>query len=234
MSETTVRRAMVIMAHPDDGDFIAAGTMAKWAKEGWEVVLVVVTDGSRGSEDPNLTPEKLREIREAEQRAAAKTLGVSDVVFLGYEDGALEDSTSVRRDLVRLIRQHRPLRVIAQDPTHRWSGQSYINHPDHMAAGNAALVAVYPLARNRPSFRELLAEGLEPFSVPELYLAGTSVPDCWIDVGDTLELKVAALREHRSQIGDWDVEAQMKEWAHGTADGHDMEYAESFKYFKLG
>lgn len=224
---------MVIVAHPDDADFLAAGTMAKWAREGIEVTLVVITDGSKGSDDPEMSPERLVKIREEEQRAAAATLGVRDVVFLGYEDGALQDNTSVRHDLTRLIRQYRPSRVICMDPTVRWHGSGYINHPDHIAGANAALAAVSLLARNRPSFPDLAAAGLEPHKVKHLYLGSTATPDHWVDIGETIDLKVQALRQHRSQLDGHDVEPMIREWAARDAEGHGMQYAESFKLFTL-
>ncbi len=226
-------RAMVIVAHPDDADHACAGTVAKWVREGLELTLVVITDGGKGSDNPVLTPERLIPIRLAEQRAAASCLGVRDVVFLMYEDGALEDTPALRRDLVRLIRERRPDRLICLDPTSRWLGRGYLNHPDHIAGGSAALAAVFPLARNRSSFRELLALGLEPHRVHEVYLTGTSSPDTWIDVGDTLDLKIQALQQHRSQVDGAAVGEMLRERARRCAQGHGMEYAEDFRYFEL-
>lgn len=227
-------RAMVIVAHPDDADFVAAGTMARWAREGKEVILVVITDGSKGSDDPNMSPELLVPLREAEQRAAAARLGVAEVVFLGYEDGVLEDTLALRRDLTRVIRRYRPSRAICMDPTMRWSGQGYINHPDHIAGADAALAAIYPLARNRGSFRDLLEEGLEPHKVEHVYVAATGSPDCWIDIADTIDLKVEALRMHASQVDGEQVESMIRAWAKEDGERHGMAYAESFKYFRLG
>jgi len=226
--------ALVVVAHPDDADFMAAGTMAKWVREGVEVVLVVITDGSKGSEDPEMTRQRLVQIRQAEQRSAARRLGVREVAFLGYEDGVLEDTLALRRDLTRVIRLYRPDRMICMDPTVRWFGSGYINHPDHIAAANAALAAVSLLARNRPSFPELLAEGLEPHKVPLLYLGSTATPDHWVDISSTIDLKIQALREHRSQLNGDEIEPMIREWARRDAAGHDMEYAESYKLFKLG
>lgn len=229
-------RVMVIVAHPDDADFLAAGSVAKWTREGCEVTLVVVTDGSKGSDDPEMLPEKLIEIRQVEQRAAARVLGTKEVVFLGYEDGALVDSPRLRRDLTRVIRLHQPERVVTMDPTARFHGDGYVNHPDHIAAGTVASWAVSLFARNRPSFRDLLAEGLEPYKVRELYLGSSTEPNVWVDIGSTIDLKIAALREHKSQLSPDHLDEMMREWARGAAKASgnaSIEYAESFRRLEL-
>jgi LmbE family N-acetylglucosaminyl deacetylase len=223
-----------MVPHPDDADFTAAGTIALWAKEGWHVILVVITDGSKGTEDPDMTPERIIRIRKEEQHRAAAHLGICEITFLGYEDGLLEDSHHLREDLTRLIRQHKPTRVICMDPTMRYGGDGYVNHPDHVASGNAVLAAVSLLARNRPSFRYLLADGLEPHKVAELYVGATGEANCWIDISTTIEQKVAALCEHKSQISPEEIDKNMREWAKRDAEGHGMEYAESFRLMKLG
>ncbi|MFQ5617039.1 MAG: PIG-L deacetylase family protein, partial [Anaerolineales bacterium] len=156
-------RVLVISAHPDDPDFGAAGTVACWAKSGAKITYVIVTDGSKGSSEPDMTSKELIEIRETEQRAAAEVLGVAEVVFLGYEDGRAANTIELRRDLVRQIRLHRPDVLITHDPAARIINNRYINHPDHRAVGDAALDAVFPLARDRLNFPEHEAEGLEPF-----------------------------------------------------------------------
>jgi LmbE family N-acetylglucosaminyl deacetylase len=233
--ETTTppKRAMVIVAHCDDAEFMCAGTIAKWGREGFEVMLVVCTDSSKGSEDPEMSPWKLTALRIEEQRAAAKVLGVERIEFLGHTDGELEDSKPLRRELVRLIRSWKPQRVICMDPTMRYSPDGYVNHPDHIAAANAALAAVYPFARNRPTFPELLAEGLEPFSVPELYMSGFRDANHWVDIEDTIELKVKALREHKSQLGDWDPDEMIRDWARRSGAGQLLDYAEAYRLLKL-
>ena len=233
----TPPRALVFAAHPDDADFLAAGTLARWAREGWEIRLVVATDGSKGSDDPDMLPERLISLRQTEQRAASAVLGLADVIFLGHEDGMLEDGPRLRREFTRLIRLYRPERVVAMDPTVRWQGNGYINHPDHIAAGSAVLAAVSLYARNRPSFRDLLAEGLEPHVVRELYLGASAEPNVWVDIGATLDLKIAALREHRSQIGEDGLADMIREWARGAAKAANdpaIEFAEDFRRFELG
>jgi LmbE family N-acetylglucosaminyl deacetylase len=229
------KRVAVIVAHPDDAEFICAGTVARWVAEGHEIAYVLLTSGDKGSDDPAVTGEQLVAVREAEQRAACEVLGVRDVVFLRYEDAMLVPDLAMRRDLVRVIRRLRPDVVVCQDPTVRWVEQSYLNHPDHRAAGEATLDAIYPAARDRLTFPELLAEGLEPHKVREVYLAGAKDPDVAVDITDHLETKLAALRAHASQLVGWDPESAVREWARDTAGRFEGsgEYVESFKYFKL-
>lgn len=226
---------MIITAHPDDAEFTAAGTVAKWTRQGVIVIYVICTDGSRGSNDPQMKPEQLVAIRKAEQKAAARVLGVEEIVYLDYEDGSLEPTLALRRDLTREIRRYRPDIVICPDPTVRYYGDNYLNHPDHRAAGDAALDAVFPSARTRYIFPELLDEGLEPHRVREVYIRGALPPNLWVDISDTMELKIAALREHVSQVGrseGW--EERVRARARQAAEGQDMAYAESFKRIILG
>ena len=232
---TGPKRIAVIVAHPDDAEFICAGTVARWAAEGHRITYVLLTSGDKGSADPAVTGAQLVAVREAEQRAARDVLGVEEVVFLGYEDAMLVPDLAMRRELVRVIRRLRPDVVVCQDPTVRWVDQDYLNHPDHRAAGEATLDAVYPAARDRMTFPELLAEGLEPHKVREFYLAGAKDPDVAIDITAHLETKLASLRAHASQIADWDPEPMVREWARETAGRFpdSGEYVESFKYFKL-
>ena len=233
MEAPAPRRAMVIVAHPDDAEFGVAGTVALWVNDGVEVTYVLITDGNKGSNDPTMVPEQLAAIRRQEQRAAAAVIGVKEVVFLGYEDAVLEPTLELRRDLARVIRRYKPDAVICQDPSMRWAGQEYINHPDHRAAGEAALAAIYPAARDPLTFPELLLEGLQPHKVSEVYLMMPTAPDHWIDIGATLDLKLASLREHRSQIGEG-TEEMIRRWAAEAARDRDgMEAAELYKYFNL-
>jgi LmbE family N-acetylglucosaminyl deacetylase len=227
-------RVMVITAHPDDAEFTVAGTVAKWVREGKTVIYVICTDGSRGSNDPKVRPEHLVVIRKAEQEAAARLLGVEEVVYLGYEDGSLEPTLALRRDLAREIRRYRPDIVVCPDPTVRYYGDSYLNHPDHRAAGDAALDAVFPSACTRYIFPELLAEGLEPHEVREVLIRGSLSPNFWVDISDTIELKIAALREHESQVSrskGW--EERVRARSQQAAAGQDMAYAESFRRIVL-
>ena len=236
------RRVLMIQAHPDDAEFMCAGTVAKWVQEGAEVHYCSITSGDKGTSDPNITGPEIASIREHEQRNACEVLGVKSVIFLGYQDATLVPDLSLRRELTRVIRRVKPDVLMCQDPTMRFSGQRYINHPDHIAAGEAALAAVFPSARDHKTFPELLDEGLEAHITPEVYIFGANEADMWVDISSSIDTKIAALREHRSQVGDrHDKLAEMiYEWGRETARLHPHkpddfgEFAESFKYIKLG
>jgi LmbE family N-acetylglucosaminyl deacetylase len=224
--------AMVIVAHPDDAEFMVAGTVAKWCAEGAAVTYVIVTKGDKGSDDPAMTPSRLTAIREAEQRAAGGILGVQNFVFMGYEDGYLQHTLALREDLTRLIRIHRPQVVVCFDPTNRFLGDNYVNHPDHRASGDAAIDAVFPSARDRLTFPALLADGLEPHKVAELWLGGSAQPNVWVDIGETLSLKQQALAAHPSQLGP-EIQEFALEMGRGSAIGQPFEFAESFRRIVL-
>ncbi len=221
---------LCISAHPDDNEFGIAGTVAKWARGGREIVFCLVTSGSAGTNEHTPTNDGLVPIREHESWEAAKILGVKDIVFLRYQDGVVEPTLGLRRDLTRVIRQYKPDAVLCGDPTTRFFGHGYLNHPDHRAVASAALDAVFPSAETRFIFPELLAEGLEPHKVKEVWITFGTQPDTWIDVADTLDVKCAALKAHRSQIGsgEW-IDKQMREWAKAEGDGTGIEYAESYR-----
>jgi LmbE family N-acetylglucosaminyl deacetylase len=198
----TVARILVITAHPDDVDFGAAGTIAGWTEAGIPVTYCVVTDGDGGGFDPTAPRDQIPIIRRAEQEAAAREVGVTDVRFLGYPDGAVTVTPELRRDLSRVIRQVRPQRVVTHSPERNWEN-IYASHPDHLAVGEAAACAVYPDARNPFQFPELLAdEGLADHIVGEMWLLGGPSPNHFSDVTDTYERKLAALQRHISQMTD--------------------------------
>ena len=226
------RSLMVVVAHPDDAEFMVAGTAAKWAKAGCEVTYVVITKGDKGSDDPEMTPERLTEIREAEQRAAGSILGVKHFEFMGYDDGYLQPTLELRRDLARLIRKYRPEVLVTFDPTNRIYGDTYVNHPDHRAAGDAAMDAVFPTARDRLTFPELLREGFEPWKVRQLWLGHPTQANAYVDVSDTIELRRQALRAHPSQLDEEAVEfaVQMCQWTGAQAE---LPYAEAFRRIVL-
>jgi LmbE family N-acetylglucosaminyl deacetylase len=221
--------AMVIVAHPDDAEFTMAGTIAAWTKGGCQVTYVVCTDGNAGTHEPGMTRERLAEIRRDEQRAACATLGVGKVVFLGYDDGLLQPTLDLRRDLVRMIRQYKPQVVLTADPTRLFSGDRYINHPDHRAAGQAALDAVAP-ASEMPL---LWPETGEPHKVHRVYVYGNSEPNEWVDITATIETKIEALRKHASQLGEWDPTDRIKNWSAETGKDKGMAHAESFRVITL-
>jgi len=229
---TAVRRILVVVAHPDDAEFGCAGSVARWVGEGRDVFYCLVTNGNRGSNDPSMTPERLARIREDEQRAAARTLGVKDLVFLGYPDGELEDTREARRDVVREIRRFRPDRVVTQNPFPTLN--PYSGHRDHRHAGRLALDAVYPYARDRLHFPEVLAEGFKPHKVREVYLMGHTEPDTFVDVSGTMDRKLAALRCHASQLKDFSgVEGLVRQRAADVGKPHGYTYAEAFRVIDL-
>lgn len=197
VAPTTV---LAVGAHPDDVDFGAAGTLAAWADAGTRVVYCVVTDGGAGGFDPTISREAMRDLRRREQREAAARVGAAEVVFLGYEDGEVQVTKALRRDLARVIRQVRPEIVVCQSPERRWDGPVQTNHPDHLATGAAVLAAVYPDARNPFAHPELAEEGLAPHLVEEIWLYGSPHPNLVIDITKTLERKLRAIAQHASQL----------------------------------
>jgi LmbE family N-acetylglucosaminyl deacetylase len=224
--------ALVLFAHPDDAEFTCGGTVARWAREGCEVHYVCLTDGSAGSNEPGVTREELRPIRDREQRAAAEVLGVKSVTFLGEVDGMLEVNLDTRRKVCREVRRLRPEVIVAQDPSRLWFGTGYINHTDHKRAGELALSAIMPDAPTRPMFPELLDDGLEPFEVPNLYLS-VNEPEAYVDITDTIDLKLKALAQHVSQLKVEDVEKWVRERASTWGEQAGCEYAEGFKAFSF-
>ena len=228
---------LVVMAHPDDAEFGCGGTIARWAAAGKVINYVLCTSGDKGSSDPNLSPYKLAQIRRQEQINAAHALGARDVTFLSYEDGTLRNTLELQRDIVREIRRFRPDAVICQDPTMRFGGNRYLNHPDHRAAGDACLDAVYPSARDPHVFPELLVEDFQPHKVREVFMSTTQNADVWVDITDCFERKLAALREHASQVGDRldQLTERIRERSRAVARANNVpfELAEGFRYFRL-
>jgi len=223
------KRVLVVLAHPDDPEFGAGGTIARWTDEGLTVHYVIVTDGSKGSGEPDMTPRRLATIRVDEQRAAAAVLGVSEVVFLGLPDGEIAPDLALRHAITRQIRRWQPDIVVTHDPASLY-WDNFINHPDHRAVGQATLDAIYPTARDRLNAAHLLVEGLEPHVVREIYLTGSRNPDAWIDISPTFDRKLSALRQHVTQIKDFEaLEARLRERHAGMAEGHGMALAEAFK-----
>jgi LmbE family N-acetylglucosaminyl deacetylase len=197
-----VTRVLVVTAHPDDVDFGSAGTVAAFTKAGLEVTYCIVTNGDAGGSDRSMPRSEMAALRQREQRAAAAEVGVTDVRFLGHPDGMVQATIALRRDISRVIRQVRPERVLTQSPERRWDF-IFASHPDHLAAGEAAVCAVYPDARNPFAHPELLAdEGLEPWTVNELWIMGGNDANTAVETTATIGQKVAALLRHESQIGD--------------------------------
>ncbi len=227
---------MSIHAHPDDQDFTIAGTLAKWAKAGCEIISVIITSGDAGSNDPSKGAEykpQLAQLREEEQRAANKVLGIKETVFLRYPDGELVATVALRKDLTRLIRQYKPDAVLTGDPSGWFYGNSYINHPDHRAAAEAATYAVFPSAGTRLIFPDLLTAGYEPHNVKRLYIHGNEKPDTWVDISETIDTKIEALKKHVSQIDTHNVDDEMKKWAEEDGKEKGLRYAEAFRVMIL-
>jgi len=219
-------QVMVVTPHPDDAEFGVAGTVARWVCEGKSVIYVVCTSGEKGTNDPNMKPDELAKIREQEQLAVAKLLRVREVIFLRYPDQSLEDTPEFRKEIVRLIRMYRPETVVTADPYRR-----YMWHRDHRIAGQVVLDAIFPYARDRLAYPDLLEEGLQPHKVEEALLWGTEDSNYRSDITDTFDIKVAALRCHKSQVGGHpfsDMEKWLREWAKTMAEGEDFELAEAF------
>lgn len=226
-------RALVVVAHPDDAEFGAGGTIARWTELGTEVSYCVVTDGASGSADPEMTRERLVAIRAEEQRAACKELGVDDVSFLGYRDGFLEPTIEARRKVAAEIRRRRPEAVVTLNPALRWSSWGYINHPDHRAVGDLVLHSINPAASTRLWDTTLIDEGLEPWDVAELWLMSFGDGPDLVDVTATFERKLTALRHHASQLAGWDPEARLRETAAQRGATAGVELAEAFTVLRF-
>ncbi len=222
---------LVVTPHPDDAEFGVAGTVARWMRQGRSVVYVVCTNGDKGTSDANTKPEELAGIREQEQLAAARLLGVREVNFLRHPDQGLEDTDAFRKEIVRLIRSYRPETVVTGDPYRR-----YIWHRDHRIAGQVTLDAVFPYARDALSYPDLLKEGLHPHNVKEVLLWASEDSDYRSNITDTFDIKIAALRCHKSQIEnnlppDW--EDRLRQWYKSMAEGEDFELAEAFHHAEM-
>ena len=237
-TEYIPRRAMSIHAHPDDQDFTVSGTLAKWARAGCEVISVIITSGDSGSNDPAKGADykaELARLREDEQRLANQLLGIRETVFMRYPDGELVPTLELRKDLTRLIRRFKPEAVISGDPTAVLYGNSYVNHPDHRAAAEAALYAAFPSAGSRLMFADLLAEGLEPHDVKRIYIHGSEKPDTWVDISGTIDLKIEALKKHLSQPDTHrDVDKLLREWAREEGAQKRLKYAETYRVMNFG
>lgn len=224
---------MAIVAHPDDIEFSCAGTLARWARAGARISMVLCTSGDVGIDQPGMTRQRAKEIREAEARAAAQIIGASEIIFLGEPDGLLVATLELRKKLVREIRRFRPEVVITGDPTIVWAGKDYINHPDHRAAAQAALDATFPAAGQPNLFEELAEEGFLAHKPRKVFVTVWEGGDQFVGIDETIQVKIAALRAHASQMGDWDPEPMIREWASAAAAGKEIGYAEAFRVVTL-
>ena len=217
IADSEISRVLAVTAHPDDIEFGAAGTIAQWTAKGIEVSYCIATNGDQGGEDPDIPRDQMPIIRQKEQRDAGKVLGVTDIEFLNYRDGWLEPTIELRKKIVRAIRRVKPDRMIIQSPERNWDRLG-ASHPDHMAAGEAAIQAVYPDARNRFAFMDLLDEGLEPWRVKEVWVTSMVTPNHYVDITDTFANKMAALHAHVSQTAhNADLEKMVREWGERNA-----------------
>jgi LmbE family N-acetylglucosaminyl deacetylase len=232
MSSYIPERAMFIFAHPDDIEFSVAGTAAKWAKHGSEVTYVVLTDGNVGSHDPEMTRKQIGQIRRQEQAAAAKVAGAAHCIFLGYDDGSLEPTLTLRKQLVKLIRQHKPNALVCGDPNMYFRGER-LNHPDHRAAARAALDAVFPACEMRLLYPEFEAEGIQPHKVNFVFITTDQELNHFEDISESIDTKLEALNEHRSQLGDIDYSERMRERAANIGKQVGLAYAEAFRRFTV-
>jgi LmbE family N-acetylglucosaminyl deacetylase len=226
-------RALVVIAHPDDAEFGAAGTVARWVEAGTQVSYLVVTDGASGSADPQMTRERLVALRVEEQRAACAALGVGHVEFLGYRDGYLSPSIEARCKVAAAIRRIRPEVVMTLNPDVRWTSWGYINHPDHRAVGDLVLHAINPAASTRLWDPTLIEEGLEPWDVAELWMMGFGDGAERVDITATFDRKLAALRAHASQMNGWDPEPRMREMGARLGQNVGVELAEAFTVLRF-
>lgn len=228
------KQVLAIAAHPDDIDFGAGGTVAKLTAAGAEVTYCLITDGDAGGFDPEVPRSKIPQIRQEEQRAAAEVLGVTNVVFLGYHDGELTITHGLRRDISRVIRQTKPDLALVQTPI-RNLDRMYASHPDHLAAGEAAMQAIYPDARNPFAHPSLLAdEELAAWTVPQVWIMGNSDPNHWVDVRSTLDLKIAALRQHKSQTEHLEnLPTFIREWGERNATEANLEPGSVVEAFRV-
>lgn len=221
---------MTIAPHPDDPEFGAGGTLASLAARGKKIIYIICTNGNKGSSDPNMTSEQLVAIRQAEQLAAARILGISKVIFLEHDDQSLEDTPEFRKELVVQIRRYRPQMIITTDPYRK-----YLWHRDHRICGQAVMDATFPCARDRLAYPDLINEGLEPHKVKELYFFGAEQPNHFVDVTMTFKIKMAALRCHQSQVGRFPAEweTNYRKRLASNAAGCDFELAEAFYRLEL-
>jgi LmbE family N-acetylglucosaminyl deacetylase len=234
IADSEIERVLVVTAHPDDCDFGAAGTIAKWSAAGIKVSYCIATNGDQGGEDPNVPRDEMPKIRQREQRDAGKAVGVEDITFLNYRDGWLVPTIELRKDIVRQIRITRPQRMLIQSPDRNWD-RLFASHPDHMAAGEAAIQAVYPDYRNPFAFEDLLKdEGLEPWRVREVWVMSSQSPDHFVDITDVFDKKMQALHAHVSQTAhNPDLEKMVREWGEKNAAANNLAEGKIVEVFKI-
>ena len=225
--------AMAIVAHPDDIEFSCAGTLSRWARAGSRISLVLCTSGDVGINEPGMTKARAAEIRELEAKEGAMIIGATEIIFLGEPDGMLQPTLELRKRLVREIRRFKPEVVVCGDPTIVWAGNDYINHPDHRASATAALDATFPAAGQPNLYEDLELDGYKAHKPRKVYVTSWGEADLYVNIEETIENKIEALKAHKSQMGDWDPSKSIKEWASDAARGKEMAYAEAYRVVTL-
>jgi len=233
IADEEIKRILVVMAHPDDCDFGAGGSIAKWREAGIEVSYCIITNGDQGGEESDVPLEEMAKVRQREQRAAGAALGVSEITFLNYRDGSLIPTIELRRDIVKAIRIAKPDRMVVQSPERNWE-RIYSSHPDHLAAGESAIQAIYPDARNPYAFPELKAEGIEPWRVREVFITGSPTPNHFIDITETIDKKISALKAHVSQTAhNPELESMVRQWGERNAEANGLAAGRVAEIFKV-
>lgn len=233
LPDSEIKRVLVVMAHPDDCDFGAGGTIAQWTSQGIEVSYCIITNGDQGGEESGIPVEDMAKVRQQEQRDAGKALGVTQITYLNYRDGWLMPSIELRKEIVKAIRIAKPDRMVVQSPERNWE-RIYSSHPDHLAAGETAIQAVYPDARNPFAFPELKAAGLEPWRVREVWITGSPTPNHFVDITETFSKKMAALHAHVSQTAhNKELENMVRNWGERNAEANGLTQGRVAEIFKV-
>jgi LmbE family N-acetylglucosaminyl deacetylase len=233
LNDDEIKRVLVVMAHPDDCDFGAGGTIAQWSAKGIQVSYCIITNGDQGGEESGIPLEQMAEVRQKEQRDAGAALGVSDITYLNYRDGWLMPSIELRKEIVKAIRIAKPDRMLVQSPERNWE-RIFASHPDHLAAGETAIQAVYPDARNPYAFTDLKEAGFEPWRVREVWMTGSPTPNHFVDITDTFSKKMAALHAHVSQTAhNKELEKMVREWGERNAQAQGLAEGRVAEVFKV-
>ena len=233
LNDDEIKRVLVVMAHPDDCDFGAGGTIAQWSAKGIEVSYCIITNGDQGGEESGIPLEQMAQVRQAEQRAAGKILGVDQITYLNYRDGWLMPSIELRKEIVKAIRVAKPDRMLVQSPERNWE-RIYSSHPDHLAAGETAIQAVYPDARNPYAFTDLKDAGFEPWRVREVWMTGSPTPNHFVDITQSFDKKIAALKAHVSQTAhNSELEEMVRSWGERNAEANGLPAGKIAEIFKV-
>ena len=233
LTDDEIKRVLVVMAHPDDCDFGAGGTIAQWTAKGIHVSYCIITNGDQGGEESGIPLEQMAQVRQKEQRDAGAALGVSDITYLNYRDGWLMPSIELRKEIVKAIRIAKPDRMVVQSPERNWE-RIFASHPDHLAAGETAIQAVYPDSRNPFAFTDLKVAGFEPWRVREVWMTGSPTPNHYVDITDTFDKKMAALNAHVSQTAhNKELENMVRGWGERNAQAQGLPEGRIVEIFKV-